>query len=246
MVTRLTRLPPKEKAKILVGQLLPTLHCGAELHHTPWEEGERLVREMSRWAVGASSGERVEALTGIDQLQRQMLVKRVRWAASVYGRHIPILRKSVEGILKKHLDQDGLTWRWMKGGKERIGGVTVVEGHERGEFSDGSSRYGHTAAATTTRGFYLGQVATVLDAEMLGVAMGWAQSKQVAPDSQAAIGRILELRFDHPRSWIEEIVVAVQNGKEKEIAWVKAHDGVPGNEYADYKAGGWLPRSTGR
>ena len=65
--------------------------------------------------------------------------------------------------------------------------------------------------------------------------MGWEQSKKVVTDSQAAIGRIQGLRFERPRSWIEEIVVAAQSGNEKEIAWVKAHDGIPGNEYADYK-----------
>ena len=38
------------------------------------------MREMSRWVVGAywrSSRERIEPLIGIDQLERQMLVKKV-------------------------------------------------------------------------------------------------------------------------------------------------------------------------
>ena len=47
MIRRLTRLPPKEKAKVVVGQLLPMLLYG---HNTPWEEGARLV---ARWVVGA-------------------------------------------------------------------------------------------------------------------------------------------------------------------------------------------------
>ena len=37
----------------------------------------------------------------------------------------------------------------------------------------------------------------------------------------------MELRFDRPRAWIEERVVA---GQDKEIVWVRAHDGIPGNE----------------
>ena len=40
MVKRLTRLPPREKAKIVVAQILPTLLNGAELHGTPWEGGK--------------------------------------------------------------------------------------------------------------------------------------------------------------------------------------------------------------
>ena len=60
MIKRLTRLPPREKAKLVVGLLLPMLLYVAELHDTSWEEGARLVRQMSRWVVGAyrgSSGE---------------------------------------------------------------------------------------------------------------------------------------------------------------------------------------------
>ena len=37
MVKRLTRLPPKEKAKIVVVQIRPTLLYGAELPDTPLE-----------------------------------------------------------------------------------------------------------------------------------------------------------------------------------------------------------------
>ena len=192
MIRSLTRLLPREKAKVVVGQLLPMLLYGAELHDTPWEEGARLVGEMSRWAVGGyrgSSRERIEALTGIVQLERQMVVKKVRWAGSVYGRHIPVLRRRAEGILREYLDEE-VDLAWMTGGTGCITGVTVEKSHNGGEYSDGSRRDRHTAAATTKKGFYLGQVATVMDAEMLGVAMGWEQSKKVATDSQAAIGRI--------------------------------------------------------
>ena len=59
---------------------------------------------------------------------------------------------------------------------ERRQGVNI-QGHDtrgvrRGECSDGSRRDGHTAAATTKEGYYLEQLVTVMDAEMLGVAMG--------------------------------------------------------------------------
>ena len=186
-------------------------------------------------AYRGSRGERIEALIGIQQLDRQMVVKKVRWAASVYGRHILILRKRADEILAKLMDE-GVDLVWMGGETKHRTGVTVNEECEGGEFSDGSRTDGHTAAATTKKGLYLGQVATVIDAEMLGVAMRWENSKKVATDSQAAIRRILSLRLRHPKSWIEEIVVAMQNGKEKEIAWVKSHDGIPGTEYADLKA----------
>ena len=46
MIKRLTRLPPREKAKVVVGQPLPMLPYGAELHDTPWDEGARLVSRL--------------------------------------------------------------------------------------------------------------------------------------------------------------------------------------------------------
>ena len=66
---RLTRLAPKEKAQVVVSQILPTLLYRAELHDTPWEEGGRILREMVRWILGAyraSSVDRHHRMTGID------------------------------------------------------------------------------------------------------------------------------------------------------------------------------------
>ena len=50
IVRRLTRLPP-EKRRVVIGQLLPILTCGAELHNTPSEEGSRLATRLSRWVA---------------------------------------------------------------------------------------------------------------------------------------------------------------------------------------------------
>ena len=44
---------------------------------------------------------------------------------------------------------------------------------EGGVYTDGSRVDNKTAAATITRGQHLGRYVTVMDAELLGVAMGW-------------------------------------------------------------------------
>jgi len=48
-IRRLTRLNPEGKRKIVIGQLLPTLTYGSELHTQPSEEAARLAGRMSRW-----------------------------------------------------------------------------------------------------------------------------------------------------------------------------------------------------
>jgi len=55
-----------------------------------------------------------EELTGIAELGRLMLCKRIRWAASVYGRHLPELRKIAEPILLEWVEEDA-ELRWMEG-----------------------------------------------------------------------------------------------------------------------------------
>ena len=161
VVKRLTRLPLREKAKVVVAQILPTLVDRAELNDTPWGQGERLLREMTRWITRAykrSSAERLQQLTGIEGLQRQMLVT---GAASVYASDLrkKAVRENIEGM----------EFKWMK---EENGGIEKVEGTEEAELSDESRREGHTAAATTRDNWYLGSMATVMDAEMIGFAMG--------------------------------------------------------------------------
>jgi len=98
------------------GQVIPILVYGAELHQQPTESMRRLVREWQRWIVGAwrgSRADRVEALSGVGDLDT-ITYKRVRWAASVYGRTLPILREEAERILREVLDPE-VQLRWMRG-----------------------------------------------------------------------------------------------------------------------------------
>ena len=102
----------------------------------------------------------------------------------------------------------------MTGEGGRIKNVEVVGGTEGAEFPDGSGRDGHTAAATTRDAWYLRTIAAVMDAE---IAMGWSKMTKVATDSQGGIGRILELRYRDPKSWIEELAIKTQTKERKEI-----------------------------
>ena len=141
---------------------------------------------------------------------------------------IPILRGEAEKILRNNLKW--VEFRWMEG---RIKNVIIGESAEGAAFSDGSRQEGHTAAATTRDARYLGTMATVMDAEMLGIAIGWSNFTNAATDSKGGIGRTMEMKA---KSWIEELVVKMQATEEREIAWVKGHSGIPGNGYAGYKA----------
>jgi len=86
MVRRLSRLTALGKRKIVTQQILPILTYGCELYPEPSEQQRRLASEIQRWVIGAyrgSSGSRVEELTGIAEIGRLMLCRRIRWAASV-------------------------------------------------------------------------------------------------------------------------------------------------------------------
>lgn len=56
LVRRLTRLPSREKRKIIVSQIIPILTYGAELHHTPTESAKRLASECHQWIAGGYRG----------------------------------------------------------------------------------------------------------------------------------------------------------------------------------------------
>ena len=105
-----------------------------------------------------------------------------------------------------------------------------------GVYTDGSRIDDKTAAATITMGEFLGRYATVMDADLLGVAMGWEIGDLGITDSQAAIGRIKNMQLDGARGWVEQRAEAAASQIEKKIAWVKRHSGVMGNKLADLRA----------
>ena len=109
IVRRLSRLLPEEKRKVVIGKLLPILTYGAELHTAPSEESSRLAACMARWVVmeyKESSGRKIGELSGIGQLEELLHRKRVRWAASVYGRGEPELCPRARRTLEEELGSD--------------------------------------------------------------------------------------------------------------------------------------------
>lgn len=87
----------------------------------------------------------------------------------MYARHLLELRRIAEPILREVLE-DGVELRWMKGITMEKG-VLKVEQLDEGrveEWSDGSRSGGRAAGATRERSLYLGEWATVADAEEVG------------------------------------------------------------------------------
>jgi len=104
------------------------------------------------------------------------------------------------------------------------------------EWSDGSRMEGRAAGATRQEGLYLGEWATVADAEEVGVMLSWENSNTVALDSQGVIQRIANLQYKEPKSWIEERLVRHMQAHPRSLMWVRGHAGVGGSEEADKRA----------
>jgi len=256
VIRRLTRLPPAEKRKIVVGQLIPILTYGSELHQDPPEEARRLARKLVRWVVlgyKGSNENKIEDLTGIGRLESLTRNKRVRWAPSVYARNKLELRPRAERILREELGGEEdviLSWVGDEGGRER-----GTEWEERPQpeglgYTDGSRIGGQAAAATAENSIFLGSLATVTDAELLGIVGAWEEGyTEVRSDSQAAVKRFKNLvtGAQEVRSWIDErIVKANSRGGRRGVEWVKGHNRLEGNEEADRRAKEGVDRGVWR
>jgi len=173
-------------------------------------------------AYRGSNKERVEELTGIAEIGRLMLCKRLRWAAPVYGRHLPGLREVAEPIVREWVEED-VELRWMEGirGMRNVH-VRDLDIEKVEEWTDGSRMEGRAAAATRTRAKYLETMSTIADAEELGVSMAWEKCDVVALDSKGVMERILGLTHQQPRSWIEEKLVRQMIERPRTLMWVKA------------------------
>ena len=108
---------------------------------------------MGAWA--GSSAEKVSDLRGVAQLEEIFRDKRVRRAASVYGRCLPMLRNRAQVILDQAYHTHGVEWRWMEDQcrlKDRQQ-VRIQEwsAAQTPEYTDGSgSRINDAAAGVTT------------------------------------------------------------------------------------------------
>jgi len=104
-------------------------------------------------------------------------------------------------------------------------------------YTDGSRIQDYKAAAGYRSSQGLGTYAMVVDAELLSLAIGLEEVyRTLASDSQGGITRILNLKRYKPSSWIEQRCQAAGKGADVTLIWVKGHNGVKGNEEANYRA----------
>ena len=138
-------------------------------------------------------------ITGIAELGEAMKRKKIRWAVSAYKRGVEELRKVAGKILRSCLEEDTIL-RLTKESREKIKKVEILErATEEGVYADRSRIEGQTAVATITQATFLGRYATVMDVEMLTIAMGWEIVDTAITDSQGTIGRIRNLQMECPR-----------------------------------------------
>ena len=236
---QLNKLTALGKRKIVTQQILPIPTYGCELDPEPSKQQRRLAANIQRWIIGAYRGsnrETVEELTRISEIGRLMMRKRIRWAASVYGRHLPELREVAEPIVREWVKEDA-ELRWMEGtrGTRKVQ-VRALDIERVEEWTDGSRMEGRAAAATRSTAKYLGTMSTIAGAEELGVSIAWETCDVVALDSKGVIEKILGPIHQQPRSWIEERLAKQMIERPRTLMWVKGHDGVEGNEQVDSRA----------
>lgn len=165
-VRRLTRLPMRAKKQIVCRQLYPILYYGCEAFPQATEEMTRMSREWGRWTVGVwrgSANSIIEDLSGVEDLQ-WVMEKRIRWAASVYGRNVQVLNPIARQVLEPLFEAENVKLNWMGDTlpmhqRNEIEKVEWVE-NQVDEYSDGSRREGAAAGANTTTAEYLRNYAT--------------------------------------------------------------------------------------
>lgn len=74
--------------------------------------------------------------------------------------------------------------------RNRVVRVEDLDAEKVEEWTDGSRMEGRAAGATRTKAQYLGTMATITDAEAMGVSLAWETSNIVALDSQGVMQRI--------------------------------------------------------